>query len=285
MDGGIKMSNQNKRNLDYNPSFIYKLHNVYKQVNDGKKRKFILKDISLSISSGEFCGIIGRSGAGKSTLLNILGGIDTISMGDFSFCSDDETSIQFNNDKISFRDKKNKNKPKKNHSRAMAFFRKKIGFVFQSFQLINHFSVFDNVATPLMIQGKGEDEIKNEVKSALYSVGFLQHKMHSEKLDEDSALVENQMAQLPKSLSGGEKQRVAIARAIVTKPTVILADEPTGSLDQKNEEIILNLLKDIHAKSGITIVLISHSIDIVNNYCSRIIEFDEGKIIRDHNLT
>jgi putative ABC transport system ATP-binding protein len=228
---------------------IYSLENVSKEVDDGEKRK-IIDNISLDIYDEDFCGVVGKSGSGKSTLLNILGGIDRISSG----------SLHFFGRNIS-----------NNNRQQMAVFRRDIGFIFQSFQLIDGLSIYENVALPLRLSRKKSSEINGKVIQALKDSRFI------EKEDTDRAY-QQRLNKSPKNLSGGEKQRVAIARALVNNPRVILADEPTGSLDSHNQEIIMKLLLSIHKVKKITIVLVSHSSEIIEK-CPRIIEIEDGKLL------
>jgi len=227
---------------------LYILNNVNKIIHDGNKKKHILNNISFDIEFNDFFGIIGDSGAGKSTLLHILGGMDTISSGKI-FCNNKELN-------------KTKNK--------MAHFRRNIGFIFQSFQLINHLNVYSNVAAPLIISKLDKQKIEKKVQNALINVNFIKDRK------------DRRIYQLPKTLSGGEKQRVAIARAIVNNPKVILADEPTGSLDSKNTNNILELLKLINKKMKITIIIVTHDNKILSQCCSKAIYIEDGKIIETY---
>jgi ABC-type lipoprotein export system ATPase subunit len=301
---------------------LYSLHKISKEVDDGKGKRKILDNISINICAGEFYGIVGKSGAGKSTLLNVLGGMDSISDGKLYFNDREMPSI------------------KNRHELAM--FRRKIGFVFQSFQLIEHLSVYENVALPLRLGGVANSNlIKQKVEASLLDAGLLQaipyffnknptpfiqwcnnyrisidclqrffderEKITLIRLDEASndeiiSLGEHTIFQLkqhwkshtltptsqeklrqsPSTLSGGEKQRVAIARSLVNNPKVILADEPTGSLDSHNQDIVLNLLKKIHAqRDDITIILVSHSQTVID-YCTKVIELSDGKLIKEY---
>jgi ABC-type lipoprotein export system ATPase subunit len=225
---------------------LYHLKKVKKTVNDGRKTKDILSDIFLEIYQGEFLGIIGESGAGKSTLLNILGGMEKISHG----------QILFNQHDIS-----------KNNSRQMAKFRREIGFIFQSFQLINHFDVQQNVSLPLILKGLDSGKIRKQVTENLIRSRFLKGETNQEL---------SKLKQLPSTLSGGEQQRVAIARAIINQPKVILADEPTGNLDSENEAQILDLLEELNQKFKMTIIIVSHSPKIVER-CKRLVRLADGK--------
>jgi ABC-type lipoprotein export system ATPase subunit len=228
---------------------VYHLENINKEVNDGKKRK-IVDNISLSIYEEDFCGIIGKSGSGKSTLLNILGGIDQISDG----------NMYFYGKRMSEKNKK-----------ELAYFRRDIGFVFQSFQLIDHLSIFENVALPLRLSKTNSHEVERRVFNSLKDSSFIS--------EENSQDWRRRLNNSPKNLSGGEKQRVAIARALVNNPKVILADEPTGSLDSNNQEVIMALLLDIHkTRRNTTVVLVSHSSEIIER-CPRIIKIEDGRLL------
>jgi ABC-type lipoprotein export system ATPase subunit len=226
-----------------NPSKIFTLKKVTKTVKDGTEYKTILNNISFEIDSGEFVGISGDSGAGKSTLLHMMGGLDTISSGDLIFSGQNISSL--------------------NHTQK-AYLRRKIGFVFQASHLIEHLSVIENVLMPLKISGKNDRNNRNKAIDLLASFG----------IDTSSR---SKLDQLPRTLSGGEKQRVAIARAVLSSPNVILADEPTGSLDFKNEQSVMDLLHQINLEKKITIVLISHNQRMIEK-CSRIIYLENGEI-------
>ena len=197
-----------------------------------------LKDVNLSIKKGEFVAITGPSGSGKSTLMNILGLLDRPSTGSYDLDGHDVSKLNEN---------------------SLATIRnKKIGFVFQSFNLLNRTSAQDNVALPLIYSGISKSERDRRAKEALQQVGL-----------------ENKLNSRPNQLSGGQQQRVAIARALVTNPEIILADEPTGNLDSKTGVEIMNLFKSLH-KSGRTIILITHDLAIAKN-ALRIIHVKDGE--------
>jgi ABC-type lipoprotein export system ATPase subunit len=223
---------------------IFTLNKVTKNVKDGTGDKAILKNISFEISSQEFIGISGDSGAGKSTLLNIMGGLDTILSEELIFNGYNVSSLS--------------------HTK-MAHFRRQIGFVFQASHLIEHLSVIENVLMPLKISGKNHKNTRKQAIELLANFGILDSHSQS-KLD-----------QLPRTLSGGEKQRVAIARAVLSEPKVILADEPTGSLDFQNEQSVMDLLHHVNINYGTTIVLISHNQRMIEK-CSRVIYLSNGEI-------
>jgi putative ABC transport system ATP-binding protein len=182
----------------------------------------VLNDVSLEIGSGDFAVIMGASGSGKSTLLNLIGAVDRPTSGRL-FLGEDETSAL--------------------PERALTMLRRRsIGFIFQFFNLIPTLNVFENVAFPLSLNGNRRDEIEGRVGDALHRVGVSHRATH-----------------YPSELSGGEMQRVAIARAIIHHPSLILADEPTGNLDSRNGELVLDLIRSIHDERAATIVMATHS--------------------------
>lgn len=204
---------------------ILNMHHVSKRFKTSSGEITILHDVSLTIMPGEKIAIIGPSGSGKSTLLSLIGLLDTPTTG--------EVTIAGRNVELM-------------DEREMAYFRnEKIGFVFQSFELISPFSVSENIAAPLDIGGK--DLPKETLSQILTEVGML---------DRADAL--------PYTLSGGEKQRVAIARAMVHKPALLLADEPTGSLDRTTGERVLRLLLEAVAEHQTTLIIITHDESIAN---------------------
>ncbi len=221
---------------------MIKIKNANKTFQKDKPSEFqALKNVDLTIENGELVAIIGKSGAGKTTLLHIIACIDDFDEGAEYFI--DEIDISTLNDK----------------SKA-EIRNKEIGIVFQDFALIQDFTVFENVEVPLILSKHNKRNRKNKVREALKSVNL-----------------ENYINKDITNLSGGEKQRIAIARAIVNNPNIILADEPTGSLDTKTGTDIFNLLKGFSDK-GKTVVIITHDRDIANK-CDRIIEIADGKII------
>lgn len=220
---------------------MIEINGLYKTYNYKKSSAFeALHNISLHIEKGSLNAVIGRSGSGKSTLLHILGCIDSFEKG----------SYKFNGSEISkFSEKKR------------ALFRSdNVGIVLQDFSLIETYSVIENVMLPFYFSVKKKDDIRKKALSALESVGM-------DKLADKSV----------NKLSGGQKQRVAIARAIVNSPQLLLADEPTGSLDSATSEEIMELFHQLH-NNGITIVIVTHDLEIARQ-CERIIEISDGKII------
>tara|TARA_B110000438_G_C15744166_1_gene619905 strand:- start:548 stop:1219 length:672 start_codon:yes stop_codon:yes gene_type:complete len=216
--------------------------NVSKEYNLGSNSFLALNEINLNIKTGDFVSIMGSSGSGKSTLMNIIGCLDVPSSGDYEL---------------------SKNNISKLNSNELATIRnKKIGFIFQSFNLLPRLNALENVMLPLVYSGKSSDERKDLALNALNNVGLKDRTNHR-----------------PNQLSGGQQQRVSIARAIVGTPKLILADEPTGALDSKTSEEIMAIMKSLNQK-GITIVLVTHESDIAG-YGNRIIHMKDGKIIKD----
>lgn len=218
------------------------IKDLWKIYDTGKIQVKALRGVDLDIEAGEFVAIIGASGSGKSTLMNILG------------CLDRPTKGHYVLDKVATHQLKDV---------ALAEIRnQKIGFVFQSFNLIPRVTALHNVELP-MIYGKiGAKERKKRAEEALVKVGL-----------------EDRMDHTPNELSGGQKQRVAIARSLVNNPAIILADEPTGNLDSESTEDIMAILKGLH-KDGATIIIVTHESDIAAQ-AQRIITFKDGMIISD----
>ncbi len=199
-----------------------------------------LNSVNIEIQEGEFVSIVGPSGCGKSTLLNVLGLLDNPNGGKYYFM-DHEVSRYTERKRTSLR-------------------KANIGFVFQSFNLIDELTVFENVELPLLYLGVGSSERKSRVKEVLEQTG-----------------IDHRMNHFPQLLSGGQQQRVAVARALVAKPKIILADEPTGNLDTKHGEEVMNLLVDLH-KEGTTVVIVTHSPDYAQK-AQRIIRLLDGNVL------
>ena len=198
-----------------------------------------LNGINLSILDGEFVSIIGPSGSGKSTLLNMLGALDVPDSGSIEVAGQNLTEDE-----------------KLNEFRSQ-----KIGFIFQLHNLIPNISVRENVEIPMYTQKLSSDEMKNRALELLDDVGL-----------KDKADI------LPNKLSGGERQRVAIARALANNPSIILADEPTGSLDSKTSSKILRLLIDLHEDKNVTLIIVTHDMDVAK-LADRVIEVLDGEIV------
>lgn len=201
----------------------------------------ILKDINLDIQSGEILGIIGGSGAGKSTLLRCINLLERPDQGEIWINSQNVLQLT-------------------PHDLRLA--RQKIGMIFQHYHLLEQQSVFENVALPMKIQGHANHTIEKRCDELLELVG-LSYKKHA----------------YPNQLSGGQKQRVAIARALSTQPSILLCDEATAALDPSNTQSILNLLLDIHQLYKITLVMITHDMQVAKKICQRLVLMDKGEII------
>lgn len=205
-----------------------------------------INDVSINIKDGEFVAIMGPSGCGKSTLLNILGLLDNPSGGKFVFNEIDVTN---------FKERHRTNLRKSN-----------IGFVFQSFNLIDELTVYQNVELPLVYQKVPTTQRKEMVERALERMGISHRRNH-----------------FPQQLSGGQQQRVAIARAVVSNPKMILADEPTGNLDSNNGKEVMNLLTELN-KEGTTIVMVTHSQSDAE-HAHRIINLLDGQVVSEKQIT
>ena len=218
---------------------IKDLHKSYKM---GTNSLHVLKGINFEVSEGEMVAIMGSSGSGKSTLLNILGILDEADKGSYHL---DGTLIKNLNEKV-----------------AAKYRNKFLGFVFQSFNLINYKSALDNVALPLYYQGVKRNVRMEKALHYLDKVGLADWSSH-----------------LPNELSGGQKQRVAIARALASNPKVLLADEPTGALDSTTSYEVMELIQEINDE-GKTILIVTHEDDIAH-MCKRIVNLKDGIIIDD----
>lgn len=219
------------------------INHVYKDYKLGNKSKFnALNDINISFEKGELVSIIGESGSGKSTLMNLIGGLDSDYTGEIKIGGIDLKTFK--------------------EKQLDDYRKKKIGFVFQSFNLIPHLSILDNVTIALTLSDVKESVKLEKAKTILAKLGL-----------------ENQLKKKPTQLSGGQKQRVAIARALINDPDIILADEPTGSLDSMTTLQILDIMKEI-ADDGKLVIMVTHS-EKVASISSRVVELSDGKIIRD----
>lgn len=217
-----------------------------KEVSKVYKTKYITKialdKINLSIKKGEFLGIVGASGSGKTTLLNILGCMDVLTNGTYKLHSKDISEL--------------------NKNELSEIRNSKVSFVFQHFALMPTYNVYDNVELPLSFRKISNRTKKEKILGILKALG-----------------IDDQAKKYPNQLSGGQKQRVAIARALVSDADIVLADEPTGALDQKTGKDFMDLLKKINDE-GKTIILITHDNNLTS-YCDRIIELQDGIIVKE----
>ena len=219
---------------------VLKTEALSKIYGDGESKVTALDHADLSVEQGEFAAIVGTSGSGKSTLLHLLGGLDRPTSG--------KVFVE-NKDIFSLKDE------------ALTIFRRrKIGFVFQSFNLVPTLNVYENIVFPIQLDGNDVDEAF--VGEVIRSLGL-----------------ESMQNRLPNQLSGGQQQRVAIARALATKPAIILADEPTGNLDSKTSQDVLSLLKVTGQKFSQTIVMITHN-EVIAQMADRIIRIEDGHIVK-----
>jgi len=220
---------------------LIKLENVWKKYQIGKKELVILRDINLEIPSNSFTAIMGTSGSGKSTLLHIISCLDTPTEGNVFFQGQNVSGLSED---------------------ELAEIRgKKIGFVFQRFNLLSHLNAFENVAFPMIFQGTQEADRKKKAESILSHMGLAHRMTHK-----------------PTELSGGQQQRVAIARALVNNPEIIVADEPTGNVDSKTGEQIMETLFELHKTEKRTIIVVTHDADIAS-YAENIIKIKDGVIV------
>lgn len=223
---------------------LVEFQDIHKRYGNGEAAFEALKGVSFSIDEGEFVAIMGASGSGKSTAMNIMGALDRPTDGAYLFSG-------FHVETLS-RDQ-----------RALLR-RKYLGFVFQGFNLLARTTALENVELPLLYRGIGSTERRRQARAALERVGLSDWECHT-----------------PAELSGGQQQRVAIARAIVTRPKLLLADEPTGSLDTARSREIMTLLSALNKEDGITVVLVTHESDMAT-YANRHLIFRDGMLIEDH---
>jgi putative ABC transport system ATP-binding protein len=213
----------------------------------GKVQVSALKDLSLRIPKGAFLGITGPSGSGKSTLLNLIGGLDTPTSGTIKTQGKDVSRMS---------------------NEELALFRRlDVGMIFQSFNLISSLTAVENVALPLLFSGIPKKQRKKRALEVLSRVGLGERGRHR-----------------PLELSGGEQQRVAIARALVNEPEILLTDEPTGNLDSRTSEEIVQMLADLNKDRSITVIMVSHEERLIKKYSDTVIHLQDGKLIRQENI-
>jgi putative ABC transport system ATP-binding protein len=218
-------------------------HNLVKIYRMGENDLMALKGITLTIDKGEFVAITGYSGSGKSTLMHLLGCLDTPTEGDY-FIDGINVSTSTRNELAQIRNQK-------------------IGFVFQKFHLLPDLTALDNVALPMLYAGSGEAEARTRAAELLTMVDL-----------------KNRLTHYPYQLSGGQQQRVAIARSLINKPSIILADEPTGNLDSQTGDVIMDMLKKLNTEQQTTIIIVTHEPYIAAK-TRRIIELIDGNIKSD----
>ena len=218
-----------------------RLQNLSKGFQEGRVNREVLNDASATINKGEFIAVLGRSGSGKSTLLNLISGIDQADHGSVYLDGQDLTALN-------------------DHERTI-FRRHHIGFIFQFFNLIPTLTVLENVMLPLELNGAPPAEAEGRAKACISEVGL-----------------QGREATFPDRLSGGEQQRVAIARALVHEPALILADEPTGNLDEKTGRQVMQLLDRLTRQTGKNLILVTHSAEAAS-FADRIIFLRDGKLV------
>ena len=221
---------------------MIRLENITKIYPMGKRQLTVLKEVSLNIDQGELVAVMGPSGSGKTTLLNLLGCLDVPTSGSYYLENKEVSNLS---------------------SRELAGIRgQKIGFIFQTFNLLSRLTALANVELGMTYAG-GVD--RTRALEALSNVGLSERVNHR-----------------PIELSGGEQQRVAIARAMAKSPSLFLADEPTGQLDSRSGEEVINILTSLHARHGITLIVVTHDANIAS-HCNRIIRLKDGEIVAEEN--
>ncbi|WP_225744848.1 ABC transporter ATP-binding protein [Marinilactibacillus sp. Marseille-P9653] len=208
----------------------------------GAKETTALKDVHFSVNEGEFVSVMGESGSGKTTLLNLLSTLDKPTEGEITLAGTPLTTIK--------------------EKELSKFRREQLGFVFQDFNLLDNFSLKDNILLPLVLEQMPVKEMEDRLKPLVEKLGI-------------SQLINN----YPYEVSGGQKQRAAVARALITKPKLILADEPTGALDSKASEVLMNLFSDIHAMNQ-TILMVTHSARAAS-YSNRVLFIRDGEVYHE----
>ena len=222
------------------------ISDLYKTFHPHGQSLPVLKGINLSISKGEIFGIIGFSGAGKSTLARCINCLETPDSGSINIGGTDILSLS---------------------KKDLRHERRRIGMIFQTFNLFESKTVYKNIAYPLLIAGVGRSEIRERVEKVAELVGLT-----------------DKLGDYPGGLSGGQKQRVGIARALINNPDVLLSDEATSALDPQTTLQILDLLKEINLKTGITILMITHELEAVRYTCERMAVLEEGKIVEEGDV-
>jgi putative ABC transport system ATP-binding protein len=226
---------------------VIRFSDVYKHFGDAETRVDALRAIDLEVPRGQMCAVMGPSGSGKSTLLHLAAGL----------VSPDRGSVVVDGDEVTTLDP----------DELSALRRRKIGIVFQFFNLLPYLSAADNVGLPLRLDGRDESDVKSEVARALEMVEMSHRAGHKAS-----------------TLSGGEMQRVAIARALAISPAVVLADEPTGNLDSVSGRQIIELLRELNEATNVTMVVVTHD-PVWGSFCDRIVRLNDGSVSEDLSLT
>lgn len=222
---------------------VVAVHGLHKHYDTAAGPQPVLRDVSLEIRRGEFVALMGPSGSGKSTFMNILGCLDTPSTGRYELDGRDTSTLDTD--------------------QLAALRNRFVGFVFQGFNLLPRASLLDNVALPLVYAGMPKPARETRARELLARVGLSQ-----------------QAGRRPSQISGGQQQRVAIARALTNRPSLVLADEPTGNLDTATSHEIMTLFAELNADEGITIVLVTHEMDVAR-FANRLVSFLDGRIVQD----
>lgn len=220
---------------------ILKVENLTKTYGSGENLVHAVDDVSFSVEKGEFVAIVGASGSGKSTLLHLIGGVDRPTSGKIFVDGNDISKM--NDDKLA------------------VFRRRQVGIVYQFYNLIPILTVEENITLPCDLDGRGVD--RERLEMILDSFGLRARRKH-----------------LPNQLSGGQQQRTSIARALINNPSLVLADEPTGNLDSKSSEEVMNMLKMCNQSYGQTVIMITHNLDIAKQ-ADRIITISDGKLVEE----
>ncbi|MEB3150827.1 MAG: ABC transporter ATP-binding protein [Sphaerospermopsis sp.] len=242
MSNTLTLNDSLSPNSEPKPEII-RLENIFKVYGMGETEVHALNNINLAINEGEYCAIMGPSGSGKSTAMNIIGCLDRPSSGNYYL--DNINVAQMNDQDLA-------------HIRN-----KKLGFVFQQFHLLPQLTALENVMLPMVYSGVKPAERKERATEALIKVGL-----------------EKRLNNKPTQLSGGQQQRVAIARAIVNRPVVLLADEPTGALDSRTTQEVLDIFGELNS-TGITVVMVTHETEVASQ-TNRIVWFRDGKVVHSH---
>ena len=222
-------------------SFIVQVRNLEKTYRTARGELVLFRDLDLDIAPGELIAIVGQSGAGKSTLLHILGALDAPSAGTVYCASTNLAELD--------------------SKRAAAFRNRSVGYVWQFHYLLPEFTALENVAMPLLARGLAKRDAMTQAANWLREVGLEERATHR-----------------PGELSGGEQQRVALARALVNSPQLLLADEPTGDLDEATAGQIFNLIQRVHATHGLTSILVTHNMELAAR-CTRVLRLDSGRLV------